>query len=170
MHTHTHTWQVSPFLDMNRSWQLEASDPCHRISLPTGRKGYGDNTLQALKFVLAPQLRLSVTCINTCEGGAPFYATMTACPSEISEAPGGWMTPSCYFMPQRVALRIYWQVRERARARTHARTASCASRKQWRWCVCMLVGCLHAHLHADVSLLLVVCLLMYGRFSHALCG
>ena len=128
---------------MNRSWQLEASDPCRRISFPTGRKAHGDNTLQAVTFVLAPQLRLSVTCINTCEGGAPFYATMTACPSEISEAPGGWMTPSCYFMPQRVALRIYWQVREQlARARTHTRPLVPHERNGDGVFVCLLAVCM----------------------------
>jgi len=38
------------------------------------------------------------------------YAVLKSRTSYCCTAPAGWLNVSCYFVPQRVALRIYWQV------------------------------------------------------------
>ena len=38
------------------------------------------------------------------------YAVLKSRASYCCTAPAGWLNVSCYFVPQRVALRIYWQV------------------------------------------------------------
>jgi DUF1365 family protein len=95
---------VSPFLDMNRCWHLEASDPCEKV-LPSRKNG----AKAAHSFRVSPSLVLSVTCLPNCEAGSPFFAVMKVHPTTISVAPSGWSRLSAYLMPHRVALRIYWQ-------------------------------------------------------------
>ena len=79
---------VSPFIDMHRCWQLEASDPCVEIlsAKQPGRtkrgapKGSGDEAV----FVMAPQLVLSVTCLPNCPEGSALFAVLKSSPSHTT--------------------------------------------------------------------------------------
>ena len=90
---------VSPLIDMNRCWRLEASDPLE------ARRGGG-------RRVLASQMQVTVSVLPNTEGGGVFTAVLKAGPRRVLKGGlgGGGGGIRFWFMPQRVALRIYWQV------------------------------------------------------------
>jgi len=56
---------VSPFIDMNRCWLLQASNPClHFVSPNAQGEGGGEG---AGSVVVAGRLKLSVTCLPNCK-------------------------------------------------------------------------------------------------------
>jgi hypothetical protein len=82
---------VSPFIDMNRCWQLEASDPCQKILPGAGARQGSDGARRARAgalgretFEMAPQIVLSVTCVPNCAEGAPLYAVLKSSPSHTT--------------------------------------------------------------------------------------
>lgn len=94
---------VSPLIDMNRCWRLVASDPFEG---------------QAGSTRLARQMSVSVTVLPNTEGGRLFTAVLRGGARHIvkrGQAPPWWGMLRFGFMPQRVALRIYWQVGNLAR-------------------------------------------------------
>uniref|UniRef100_A0A7S4NED0 Uncharacterized protein n=1 Tax=Guillardia theta TaxID=55529 RepID=A0A7S4NED0_GUITH len=98
------TLHVSPFLDMNRAWRLEGSLPATLIP-GTAKK----DALHRTQFRMMPTIDLSVTCLPNCENGSPFYAFLRVKPVKAAKGISLWSSPRAYFMPQRIALRIYWQ-------------------------------------------------------------
>jgi hypothetical protein len=96
----------SPFIDMDRCWQLDGTTPAHLVRGPDG----------AQVLAAAPSLRLTVRVLPNAPpsaGTADFLATMTLWPTAVAgggrgDAAGRWAVRG-WFMPQRVALRIYWQ-------------------------------------------------------------
>ncbi|KAJ1471769.1 hypothetical protein T484DRAFT_1842881 [Baffinella frigidus] len=57
---------VSPFMDMNRCWRLEASQPADLANKPP--------SLSAAVFKLRGDVSLSVTTVPNCPGGSEFVA------------------------------------------------------------------------------------------------
>jgi DUF1365 family protein len=91
---------VSPFVDMNRCWRLEASCPAD-LSNPRAPP-------RAAVFRARADVALSVTTVPNCAGGADLTAVMKLRPTRVAPTAAGWRSPRTWFMPQRVALRIYW--------------------------------------------------------------
>ncbi len=94
---------------MDRCWQLSASAPAQLLPAAAAAAAAAAPRLRA-----APRARLTVRAHPNAPGGAEFLATVALWPTAVEGGArprrGWWRRPvRAWFMPQRVALRIYWQ-------------------------------------------------------------
>lgn len=114
------------------SWKLIASKPATLLMNSQKHKKKIASEWSACAFQLANEIELTVLALPNCDSGKTLTAVMKVIthhcpfhdakgvrlitmdtqlnPSRVSASCStGWTNPQNYFMPQRVALRIYWQ-------------------------------------------------------------